>query len=221
MDTAMMTNDNIEKARFNMVEQQIRTWDVLDEKILNIVRTIHREEFVPESFESLAFADLCIPLAHEQEMFTPKLEARILQTLNIQPSDSVLEVGTGAGYLTACLSKLAAKVHSIDYYADFINDTKVRLENFSTLNVTLEQKDFYELLKLPQTFDVIVLSGSIPIYDERIPKLLAPGGRLFVVVGIEALLIERIDETHWKQTSLFETQLLPLINAKPQQQFQF
>lgn len=221
MEIAFMTNEDIEKARYNMVEQQIRTWDVLDDKILDLIREVRREQFVPDAFKSLAFADLSIPLAHDQEMLPPKLEARILQTLHIQPQDSLLEVGTGSGFLTACLAMLASKVHSIDYYENFLAHAVARLESLGLTNASIEQADFYSFLQKPHAFDVVVVSGSIPVFDDRIQKLLAIGGRLFLVVGMEALLIERIAENEWKQTSLFETQLCPLIHAKQEEKFHF
>ena len=133
-----MNQTDIEQARFNMIEQQIRPWDVLDQRVLDVMNSIPREQFVPENCRSLAFADTSIPLGHDQVMMPPKLEGRLLQALAIKPDDSVLEIGTGSGYLTACLASLGKQVTSIDIMPDFTAAAREKLEALNIRNVTLE-----------------------------------------------------------------------------------
>ncbi|MEA2079425.1 MAG: protein-L-isoaspartate O-methyltransferase [Pseudomonadota bacterium] len=216
---------NIEQARFNMIEQQIRTWDVLDDQVLGTLSSTAREDFVPEQYRALAFSDISVPLAHEQAMMPPKLEGKLLQNLTIRSSDSILEIGTGSGYLTACLAKLGGRVHSVDLYEDFIEQARTRLEQHDIKNVTFEQGDAAAGWKSDTGFDVIAVTGSLPVLHHGFHTLLNRGGRLFVIAGkppvMQALLITRAGEQEWNQESLFETSIPALINAPEPEEFKF
>lgn len=214
---------DIERARYNMIEQQIRTWDVLDQGILDLVARIHREKFVPGKYSDLAFADIRIPIGDGEIMMEPKLEARILQTLDIHQDHQVLEIGTGSGYLTACLAELADSVVSVDINESISKQAGHNLAANEYENISLRIEDVMSDWHIEQQFDIIVVTGSLPELDERFQKHLRVGGRLFIVVGLspamEALLITRIGENEWSSESLFETDLPALINAKKPSQF--
>jgi protein-L-isoaspartate(D-aspartate) O-methyltransferase len=220
-----MTAMNLEQARFNMIEQQIRTWDVLDDNVLKILSATPREAFVPEKYRGLAFTDINIPLGHEQVMMAPKLEARLLQALDLKVSDSILEIGTGSGYLAACLARLGGSVHSVDLYDDFLEAADARLKSQQIGKVTLEQADAASGWAADGRFDAIAVTGSLPMLHTGYHNALAIGGRLFVIVGtppiMQALLITRVGEQEWNQESLFETSLPALVNAPRPQTFQF
>lgn len=216
---------NLEEARFNMIEQQIRPWDVLDDQVLETLANTPREDFVPQRYHALAFSDISIPLAHEQVMMPPKLEGRLLQSLLLKPTDSVLEIGTGSGYLTACLAKLAGSVHSVDIFADFIEEAGNKLAQHGIDHVTFENTDAASGLDTPQRYDAIAVTGSLPVLHHGFHEQLSPGGRLFVIVGkppvMQALLITRTGEQEWNQESLFEISVPPLINAPQPEAFRF
>ena len=218
-----MTDLNFEQARFNMIEQQIRTWEVLDQRVLDILAQTPREDFVPERHQALAFADIQIPLDHGQHLLQPKLEGRILQVLALQKTDRVLEIGTGCGYLTACLAKLAGHVDSVDIHPDLVETARSALATHGLTNITLAVGDAASGWSQGAPFDAIVISGSLPIYLEVFQQLLAPGGRLFVVTGrapaMQAWLVTRVGEKDFARECLFETVLTPLINAIQPQQF--
>ena len=214
---------DIEQARYNMIEQQIRTWDVLDQRILDLVARVHREKYVPEKYRDVAFADIRIPLGSGHIMMEPKLEARILQTVNVQPTDRVLEIGTSSGYLTACLADLADTVVSYDIDEETSKQAGHKLAEDDHVNVSLRIGDAMGEFHPNEQFDVIVLNGSLPMMDKRFHELLNTGGRLFMVVGeapvMEALLITRVGENEWATESLFETELPPLVNASKPSHF--
>jgi len=216
---------NIEQARFNMIEQQIRPWDVLDDQVLRVISGTPREDFVPERYRALAFSDISIPLEHGQVMMPPKLEGKLLQSLTLQPSDSVLEIGTGSGYLTACLARLAGKVHSVDLYPEFIEQARARLEQHGIDNVTLEVADAAGGWSGAGGFDAIAVTGSLPMLHQGFHNALKPGGRLFVIVGkppiMQALLITRVGDQEWNQESMFETAIPSLVNAPQPEAFKF
>ena len=220
-----MNQSEIEQARFNMIEQQIRTWDVLDQRVLDVMKSVPREQFVPEHYRSLAFADTNIPLGHEQVMMAPKLEGRLLQALAITPDDSVLEIGTGSGYLTACLARLGKQVTSIDITADFTTAAAAKLEAQGISNVTLETFDAAEGIESEKRYDVIAVTGSLPLLQQQFQKNLAVGGRLFIITGslpiMEANLITRVEENHWSSECLLETCIPPLLHAARPQAFVF
>ena len=220
-----MNQTEIEQARFNMIEQQIRTWDVLDQRVLDVMNSIPREQFVPENCRALAFADTNIPLGHEQVMMAPKLEGRLLQALAIKPDDSVLEIGTGSGYLTACLAALAQHVTSIDIMADFTAAAGAKLDELTINNVTLETADAAEGIAGDKRYDAIAVTGSVPLLQQQFQKNLSIGGRLFIITGslpiMEANLITRVDENNWSSECLLETCIPPLLNVIRPQTFIF
>ena len=207
---------NTDYAREQMVEQQVRAWEVFDASILEVFRRVPREQFVPAAFESLAFADTEIPIGHGQFMMTPTIEGRLLQALEVRATDRVLEVGTGTGFLSACLGRLAASVTSIDIVGDFVEEARPRLEDAGADNVDLFVMD--AMRDLPDGgFDAIAVTGSIQQFDPRFVAALLPGGRLFVVVGdapvMEARVIRRGEGEDWHAESLFETCLTPLLHG--------
>lgn len=219
------THIDIEKTRFNMVEQQIRTWNVLDDTILNLLYKIHREEFVPAAYRALAFTDMEIPLEHGAVMLTPKMEARILQELHIKKTDKILEVGSGSGYLTALLAELGAYVHSIEIVSTLCAMAKINLQTHDIANVMIEQGDAARGWTSHAPYDVIVLTASTPVLPEAFQESLNPGGRLFAIVGedpvMEALLITRVTTDTYQTNHLFETCTAPLQNALQLPRFTF
>jgi protein-L-isoaspartate(D-aspartate) O-methyltransferase len=213
---------NLEAARAQMLGQQIRAWEVLDDRVLEAIAKTPRERFVPEAYRDLAFADMEIPLAHGQAMLAPKIEGRLLQALEIEPADEVLEVGTGTGFVTACLAKLADRVCSIDIFPEFVASARANLAAVGVGNVEIETGDALEL-DLSGRFDAIAVTGSMPVLDERFVRMLKPQGRLFLVVGrapvMEARLITLLPTGGTTSQSLFETVLSPLINAERPEPF--
>jgi protein-L-isoaspartate(D-aspartate) O-methyltransferase len=218
-----MSQIDIEQARFNMIEQQVRPWDVLDQRVLDVMSNTPREAFVPENYRLLAFADTNVPLGHDQVMMAPKLEGRMLQALGIQPGDSILEVGTGSGYLTACLARLGNHVTSIEIFPEFSETAAAVLSAHGIRNVTLQQGDAANGIDSGTRYDVIAVTASDPVNREQFHANLAIGGRLFLILGkppvMEAVLVTRVDEAGWTRESLFETALPPLINAYAPQRF--
>ena len=216
---------NIEQARFNMIEQQIRPWDVLDPTVLDLLFEVKREDFVPAAHASLAFADLEIPLGHGESMMQPKMEARILQELAVQPHESAYEVGTGSGYFTALLARCARQVASAEIHADFRLAAQAKLRAAGVANATLVEGDGARSPLVPSTFDVIVLTGSTPVLPQAFLDQLAPGGRLFAVVGdppvMKAILVRQPVAGAFQRTELFETLLKPLANAAQPARFRF
>lgn len=215
---------NIDYARLQMVNQQVRGWNVYDEDVLEMLRSLPREEFVPRGYESLAFADMAIPLGHGESMMTPTIEGRLLQALGLGGSERVLEIGTGSGFMTACLARLAAHVTSVDIHADFVDGAAAKLDSAGIDNVELLQMD--ATCELPEgRYDAIAVTGSIQTFDPRFVEALADDGRLFVVVGdapaMEAKLIERRSEHDWQTVSLFETDLKPLVHGARPVEFSF
>ncbi|MDP8984842.1 MAG: protein-L-isoaspartate O-methyltransferase [Pseudomonadota bacterium] len=211
-------------ARQQMVDQQIRTWEVLDPRVLDVLNAVPREAFVPPGYRELAFADTPIPIGFGQFMLAPALQGRILQALGPAPSDSVLEVGTGTGYLAACLSLLSKSIRSIDIRAQFTAAAAENLRAVPHASVHLETRDAFNAASLGE-YDVIAVTGSLPVYDTRFERALRVGGRLFAVVGVapvmEAVLIRRVDGAEWIRESLFETVIEPLVNAPAPQGFVF
>lgn len=216
---------DFQTARFNMIEQQIRTWEVLDPAVLGACSELPRDRFVPAESRNLAYADTEIPLAHEQHMMAPKIEARLLQSLDLKRSDRALEIGTGSGYLTALLARLTAHVTSIEYFDDLAEAAKDKLARAGISNVKLHQGDGIHGWSTAEPYDVIAVTGSCPSRRTDIERQLSINGRMFVVVGeapvMEALLVTRISKDTWSVESLFETELAPLIGAEPAPQFQF
>jgi protein-L-isoaspartate(D-aspartate) O-methyltransferase len=211
-------------ARQQMVDQQIRTWEVLDPRVLDVLSAIPREAFVPPAYRELAFADTPIPIGFGHYMLAPLLQGRILQALGPNESDSVLEVGTGTGYLAACFRMLSSSTRSIDVRAEFTAAAAANLRAVPQARVQLETRDAFGSAPLGE-YDVIAVTGSLPVYDTRFEKALRVGGRLFAIVGMapvmDAVLVRRVDSTEWIRESLFETVIEPLVNATAPQAFVF
>ncbi len=219
----------LERARYNMVEQQIRPWDVLDQQVLDLLFAVRREDFVSPQYRSLAFVDMEIPLKDnaqpDERMLAPKLEARMVQELTIRPSDRILEVGTGSGYMTALLAKRGAHVTSIDINPDFVAAATAKLLAHGITNVTLEAGDAARGWPAKAPYDVIVLTGSVPVLADEFQRSLRPGGRLLAVVGeapvMEALLITNAGAGAGSKVALFETCIPTLRNAPQPARFVF
>jgi protein-L-isoaspartate(D-aspartate) O-methyltransferase len=216
---------DIEQARYNMVEQQIRTWEVLNQDVLDLLFKVRREDFVPDAHRVLAFIDMEIPLGHGQTMWTPKLEARVIQELALRPVDRVLEIGTGSGYLTALLASLAEEVVSVDIIPEFTANANKKLRAHGFDNVALQTADAARDWRDEAGFDVIVLTGSTPLLSDAWRRRLRPGGRLFAIVGeppvMQAQLITCTAPGVTRSVTLFETCVAPLVNAPQPAAFVF
>lgn len=220
-----MISDNMELARENMVKQQIRTWEVLDSRVLDLISQLPREEFVPEQYRELAFADTEINIGHGQKMLAPKVEARILQALNIQPDDNILEIGTGGGYLTACLATMGASVTSLDIQANFTTHAADLMKKQGIENVKLVTGNGLDAVQESGPYDVIVITGSLPKISEKLKRQLNMDGRLFAVAGdspaMEAVLITRVGDYQWREEVIFETDLERLEDPSSAAEFIF
>lgn len=216
---------NTGEARFNMIEQQIRTWEVLDPVVLALLNEVPREHFVAESQAGLAFADVELPIGYGQTMLSPKLEGRILQAVSLKKTDKVLLIGTGSGYLTALLAKLAAHVHSVEINPALSEIAQKRLAAEGINNVTLYIGDASVGWSTAAPYDVIIFTGSTQLRPLAAEKMLSVGGRLFVVTGeapiMQANLTQRISEDAFRHETLFETCLPQLINAPQTTKFEF
>jgi protein-L-isoaspartate(D-aspartate) O-methyltransferase len=216
---------NLEQARTNMVEQQIRTWEVLDQDVLDLLYVVPREEFVPPQHRALAFSDLQIPLGGNQRMWEPKMEARVLQALAVHKTDRVLEVGTGSGYLTALLAHRAAQVVSVEIDPRLAEFGRRNLERHGADNVILEVGDAARGWPSHAPYQVIVLTGSTPLLPRAFLEQLDVGGRLFAVVGeppvMSARLVTCTAPGVYQTTDLFETVIAPLVNCERAPRFRF
>jgi protein-L-isoaspartate(D-aspartate) O-methyltransferase len=216
---------NFEQARTNMVEQQIRTWEVLDQAVLDLLYVVPREDFVPLSYRTLAFVDMEIPIGEGEKMMAPKMEARIVQELAPRKSERVLEVGTGSGYLTALLAHRAAHVHSVEIRPALAAFGRANLERHGADNVTLETGDAAHGWPTRAPYDVIVLTGSTPVLPKCLLEQLSPLGRLFAVVGEEPVMVARLVTCSapgaFRSVELFDTLLAPLANAEQPPRFRF
>lgn len=215
---------NIDYAREKMIEQQVRAWDVLDPMVLDVLGKIPRERFVPSEYQLLAFADVEIPIGHGETMMTPTVEGRVLQALDLNGVGRVLEVGTGTGFLTACLARLCDHVTSIDIHADFLARAADNLAEAGIENVDLQAMDAIEALP-DGRFDAIAVTGSVQRFDPRFVEALKEGGHLFIVVGdapaMDARRVTRSSDSDWSSESLFETDLKPLVHGSLPPQFAF
>lgn len=221
----MTPQPDLERARFNMVEQQIRTWEVLDQRVLDLLFKVRREEFVPAVYRALAFVDMEIPIGHGEKMLQPKLEARMVQELAIAGTDRILEVGTGTGYVTALLAMLGAHVYSVDVVPEFTRAAAERLAALGIRNVTLETGDAARGWDNHAPYDAILLTGSVPVLAGGFKASLKPGGRLLAVVGeppvMEAQLATSVGGAAWSSITLFETCIAPLKHAPQPERFVF
>ncbi|KPJ80639.1 MAG: hypothetical protein AMJ58_08010 [Gammaproteobacteria bacterium SG8_30] len=215
---------NPEIARRQMIDQQVRTWDVLDDRVLDVFARVSRDRYVPESFRDVAFADAAIPLGHGQGMLPPKVDGRILQALAVNCGEDVLDVGTGSGFLAACLAALGGSVRSLEIFEDLAASARLTLRADSVTGVSVEVADASRLEETDR-YDAIAVTASLPVYDARFERALKLGGRLFVITGqrpvMEARLVTRIAENEWRSEALFETVVEPLINAPQPPTFHF
>jgi len=202
--------NNADTAKFNMIEQQIRPWEVLDNQVLSTLSQVNREDFVRDAYKGLAYADCQIPLGNGVSMLPPTIEGRMLQALLIEDDDEVLEVGSGSGYVTACLAHLAQRVSSVDSNAEIIDFARTNVASYGCDNVDFAQHGLVQI-DATEAYDVIAVTGSLPAVPENLKQALKTGGRMFVVVGcspvMQALLITRIGASEWTTQSLFETDL--------------
>ena len=211
-------------AREQMIEQQVRAWDVLDGRVLALLRKVPREHFVPPAQRAFAFADLEVPLPHGQHMLRPSVAGRLLQALELSGGERVLEIGAGSGFLTACLAATATQVQSIEIVPELAALSRENLGSLGIRNADVVTGDGMQLE--PRTrFAAIAVTASMPVYEEALQRQLEIGGRLFVVVGegpaMDARLVRRTSEEAWTTTSLFETVIDPLINAPRPPEFRF
>lgn len=216
---------DIEQARFNMVEQQIRPWEVLDPQVLDLLFKVRREDFVPAVYQSLAFVDMEIPLGHGETMWPPRVEARALQALQVQCHERVLEVGTGSGYLSALLAAQAGVVVTVELHADLKTEAERKFQAYGLANIQTRHGDAARDWDTDGQFDVIVLTGSTPVLPETWLTRLNPGGRLFAIVGeapvMSAELVTCVSSGSYRSDRLFETVVKPLVNALEPERFTF
>ena len=216
---------NLEQARFNMVEQQIRPWEVLDQDVLDLLYVVHREEFVPPEFRALAFSDIEIPLGDGERMWAPKIEARVLQALGARKSESALEVGTGSGYFSGLLAHCVHQVTSVEINPRLKAVSEQNLKRQGIGNVAVELGDAAQGWKPHAPYDIIVVTGSMPILPQQFLDQLRPEGRLFAIVGdapvMEARLITCTGRGSHRSVNLFETSFAPLRNALQPKRFSF
>lgn len=220
----MVMDTKTEAARRQMIEQQVRASEVLDPRVLEALSTVPRERFVPEGYRGVAFADVAIPIGHSQAMLPPSLEGRILQALAPERGERALEIGTGTGFFAACLAQLAGEVESIEIHADLAAGAVRSLAATGYPGVKVETADAFTRHFEPQ-YQVIAVTGSLPVYDPRFERALAIGGRMFVVVGsapvMEARRVTRTGQDSWLAECLFETSVEPLIHATAAPRFRF
>jgi protein-L-isoaspartate(D-aspartate) O-methyltransferase len=207
-----------------MIEQQVRAWEVLDPRVLELLRRVPRERFVPPAQRFLAFADVTVPLPHGQHMLRPNVAGRALQALELNGTENVLEIGAGSGYLTACLAAGAHHVHSLELFEELAEMSRANLAAVGIRNAEVVTADAMQSTG-EKRYDAIAITASLPLYDPHFERQLEIGGRLFVVVGeapvMEARLVRRRSEDVWVTESLFETVLDPLINARRRESFAF
>ncbi|MHB1058455.1 MAG: protein-L-isoaspartate O-methyltransferase family protein [Rhodanobacter sp.] len=216
---------NIEQARLNMVENQVRPWEVLDGRVLDVISRVRREDFVAAEHRQLAFADLCLPLGHGEVMMKPVVEGRVLQALELLPTDHVLEIGTGSGFLTACLAALSARVTSLDIHADFTAAATQRLQAAGIANADLATGEAVNAWQPDGLFDALVVTGAVSAIPPRWLTWLKPGARALVVRGQspvqQATLLTHEGAGRYREETLFETDLPYLVHAEPSQRFVF
>ena len=212
------------KARFNMVEQQVRPWDVLDTRVLDVINEVPRENFAPDQYKNLAYADTRIPLGSFNDnpctMANPIIDGRILQEMNIQEDDLILEIGTGSGYLTACLAKLGRHVDTVDINEELTEQAEKNLQALDINNVNLTTGDASKTWNQKRNYDVIIISAAMQNIPDSYKKLLKPNGRMFIVTGeapaMTAYRVTRTDENNWTIDELFETSIDSIIQPVKQ-----
>ncbi|TCV92155.1 protein-L-isoaspartate(D-aspartate) O-methyltransferase [Luteibacter rhizovicinus] len=214
---------NFEQARQNMVENQVRPWEVLDFRVLDALSHVRREDYVAAGHRNMAFADLTLPLGHGEVMMKPVVEGRVLQALELQPTDEVLEIGTGSGFLTACMAHLSQRVTTIDMHADFVETARERLGRAGFANVRFDVAEAVNGYTPNAVFDAIVVTGAMHVVPEKFVRWLKVGGRMFVVRGDSpaqtAVLLTHEGDGRYREESLFETDLPYLAHAAPVKRF--
>jgi len=217
----MLTQADV--ARQNMIENQVRPWEVLDARVLDVLGAVRREDFVPAKYRAVAFADMALPIGHGETMMKPTVEGRLLQALALGSDDRVLEIGTGSGFVTACLARLARSVTSVEQHADLAETARARIAAAGAHNVRIEHADAVRQFDTGERFDAVVVTGAVHALPDRFRQWVAPKGRLFAIVGdspaMQATLFTRADDTHWREDSLFETDLAYLTHAEPPRRF--
>lgn len=209
---------NLQQARSNMIEQQVRPWDVLDQRVLDVLAAVPREDFVAKKHRALAFSDYQLPIGFGQTLLKPIIEGRLLQALSPQASDITLYIGTGSGYLSACLAHMSHRVHSLEIHPELASSAQSRLDSLNVANVTLLQQDASTEWDALDSYDAIAFGGAIEAVPDYYKHKLAINGRLFAILGdtqqpmMEAVLLTRISKTEWTTESLFETKIDPLVN---------
>jgi protein-L-isoaspartate(D-aspartate) O-methyltransferase len=220
----MLVDESRDVLAERMIEQQVRAWDVLDERVLETLRRVPRDAFVPSEHRYLAFADVEVPLPQGQSMLRPNVVGRLLQALELTGNERVLEIGGGSGYVSACLAASAASVLSLEIYPDLAELARANLAGMGFGNAEVSVADAMQTEPAGR-FDAIAVTGSLPLYDQRFERMLSVGGRLFVVVGeppvMDARLVRRSADGSWSHESLFETVIDPLMNARRRQGFEF
>jgi protein-L-isoaspartate(D-aspartate) O-methyltransferase len=214
---------NVELARYNMVEQQVRPWEVLDSRVLEALSALRREDFVPAAYRNLAFADLALPLAHGETMMKPVIEGRVLQAVAPTRAERVLEIGTGSGFLTACLARLASSVHSLELHADLAEAARHHLLAAHVTNTSVEVAEAVATFRPAAAYDVMVVTGAVCTLPQHWREWVRPGGRLFAIVG-ESPVQRAVLHTHaadgqWREDGLFETDIGYLTHAAPPRRF--
>jgi protein-L-isoaspartate(D-aspartate) O-methyltransferase len=216
---------NFDQARQNMVENQVRPWEVLDGRVLDVLGRVRREDFVAPEHRQLAFADVCLPIGHGEVMMKPVIEGRLLQALALKPEDHVLEIGTGSGFFTACLASLAAHVTSVDIHADFTTAAGKRLQTAGISNVQLATGEAISAWQPQGTFDAVVVTGAVYRIPDRFLSWLKPGGRLLAIRGEspvqQIVLLTSEGNGRYREESLLETDLPYLAHAEPPRRFVF
>ncbi len=209
---------DLQLARSNMIEQQVRPWDVLDQRVLDVLAEVPREAFLEPQHKGVAYSDFQLPIGHGQHMLKPTIDGRLLQALLLRLTDNVLEIGTGSGYLTACLARLSAHVESIEIVPELASSAKARLLDMGVTNVSLLEQDASDVWDAKDGYDAIAFSGAIPAIPDYYRNKMNVGGRLFAMVGepskptMEAVLVTRVRDDEWSKESLFEASVDPLVN---------
>jgi len=219
---------NLQQARINMIEQQVRPWDVLDQRVLDALAEVPREEFVANEHRALAYTDFQLPIGFGQTLLKPVVEGRLLQALSLGVTDSVLEIGAGSGYLSACLARMAHTVEAIEIHPQLATDAEQRLQKLGIANVSVKEQDGALEWDAQDRYDAIAFGGAVDVIPAFYKAKMAINGRLFAIAGdtqqpmMEALLLTRVSENEWTTESLFETRVDPLINfSEPTTDFVF
>jgi len=206
------------RARSNMIEQQVRPWDVLDQRVLDVLAEVPREAFVDEHRSGVAYSDFPLPIGHGQYMFKPTLDGRLLQALALEITDHALEIGTGSGYLSACIARLAAHCETLEIVPELATSAAARLAALGIANVTARERDGAGEWDVRERYEAILLGGSVVQVPDRHRRMLAIGGRLVAVLGradsptMEAVVVTRVHEEEWATEGLFDTRVDPLVN---------